>query len=513
MKKFSNSLRKIDFFSVTYTPAISDGLTYNHSSVLGGIISLIIGILSLIYCIYYMYMWWSYSLLPKVTEDINNFTEDSNFGFLNNHMQVTAYDINGKSTINPFKRDEIVVLPLLLDLDNGLNWEPLISSITEDQVLDINFKMSKDKQYMILFTLCREEYLIEDYQCASEEVKQSYFNQMGNTLYTDVEFTTINPSTFEPQQFYRTYPFYVHSNAEMCSSITLHYQMNHYQIDKAFLFSTGVEEQNYISNSLNYPQYAMKNYCDQYFMPNTYGAFWVLFQQQYHTIQIGYPSISEVFAAIGSIISILFSVKYVITLLNLTQMRQSILDDIMRQYYPEIKQFRIIKNLWGKIISVKFQGVQVEIPSYLAFQKQIHSQMACKLNYKNLLYEMSRFQFILMSFKRRHEIERFHHVGIKVPIQLSETGEYYTISEGIQNQLKTLNLRHCNTINTKYDILTMNDALILSQEYKKNNQLLESKSEFEPLQSTNQKQEDQDRDQEFYEINYIKPNNDFDENN
>ena len=38
-----------------------------------------------------------------------------------------------------------------------------------------------------------------------------------------------------------------------------------------------------------------------------------------------------------------------------------------------------------------------------------------------------------MSFKRRHEIERFHHVGIKVPIQLSETGEYYTISEGIQN--------------------------------------------------------------------------------
>ena len=115
-------MRNIDFFSVTYTPAISDGLTYNHSSVLGGVISLLIGILSILYCIYYLYMWWSYSLLPKVTEDINNFTDDSNFGFLNNHMQVTAYDINGHSSINPFKKDEIVMLPLLLDLDDSLNW-------------------------------------------------------------------------------------------------------------------------------------------------------------------------------------------------------------------------------------------------------------------------------------------------------------------------------------------------------------------------------------------------------
>ena len=64
----------------------------------------------------------------------------------------------------------------------------------------------------------------------------------------------------------------------MCSTVTLHYQLNHYLIDKAFLFSTGVEEQNYISDSLNYPTYAMKSYCDSYYLPDTYGAYWVLFQ-------------------------------------------------------------------------------------------------------------------------------------------------------------------------------------------------------------------------------------------
>ena len=56
--------------------------------------------------------------------------------------------------------------------------------------------------------------------------------------------------------------------------------------------------------------------------------------------------------------------------------------------------------------------------------------MACKLNYKNLLYEMSRFQFILMSIKRRTEIEKVHNVGIKVPLQLSESGDSYVIAEG-----------------------------------------------------------------------------------
>lgn len=84
------------------------------------------------YCIFYLYLWWSYSLLPKVTEDINKFTKDSNFGLLNNRMKVFAYDLNGNSTINPFKSDEIIVLPLLLDIDSGKNWQPLISNITDN---------------------------------------------------------------------------------------------------------------------------------------------------------------------------------------------------------------------------------------------------------------------------------------------------------------------------------------------------------------------------------------------
>ncbi|CAD8090345.1 unnamed protein product [Paramecium primaurelia] len=124
--------------------------------------------------------------------------------------------------------------------------------------------------------------------------------------------------------------------------------------------------------------------------------------------------------------------------------------------------------------------------------------MACKLNYKNLLYEMSRFQFILLSMKRRTEIERVHNIGIKVPIQLSESGDSYTITQGQVNQLKTINLRNNNQSEYKYDILTINDALILSYDYKNFEQSILSSTK----RSAN---ENNQIEQDFFDINQIEP--------
>ncbi|CAD8096540.1 unnamed protein product [Paramecium sonneborni] len=503
MKKIFNQLKNVDFFSVTYTPAISDGFHYNHSSVIGGIISLIIGALSLIYCIYYLYLWWSYQLLPKVTQDLSNFSQDLNLGLIDNRIQIFANDKYGSSPINPFKKDEIIFIPLIFDLSIG-DYQPLFNNITDDQQLDIKLKITQDSEFKILFIFCDEQYLNGDLKCASEEIKQNYFDQIGNELYSILEFTTLNPSTFESQQFIRIYSIQILPEADLCSTITLYYELNNYQIDKAFLFSTDTEDKTYISNAQNFPQYSSKSFCEKYYLPNTFGIFWIVFEQQYRIIQIQYPPISEVFASIGSIISILFSVKYLILMLNLSQMRQSVLDDIMRQYYPEIRRFDIVKNCWGKIKSVKFDGLQVELSSFLSFQKQIHSQMACKLNYKNLLYEISRFQFILMSMKRRKEIEKVHRIGIKVPMKLSDTGESYIISEGIQNQMKTINFRNMNIISTKYDILSINDALILSQNY---HQLTKQTQNYLGLNSDNDDNcddiEENGREKDFYDVNYI----------
>lgn len=87
-------------------------------------------------------------------------------------------------------------MPLILDLDVG-DWVPMISNITEDSSLNISVSMGKDNQYIIVFSLCKEEYLSGEYKCADNETREKYFGIGGNSLYTNIEFTTINPSTFE----------------------------------------------------------------------------------------------------------------------------------------------------------------------------------------------------------------------------------------------------------------------------------------------------------------------------
>ncbi|CAD8183854.1 unnamed protein product [Paramecium pentaurelia] len=383
MNKFIQNLRKNDFFSVTYFPAISDGFNFNHSSVLGGMISIFIAILSLMYG-------WTYQLLPKVTSDLNQFSEKDNFGQLKNFINIKPPYQQGWSPIDPFKRDEIILQPLI---------QMILNSNVND-VLNINLHMNYTKQYYIIFTLCKEDYLLDQQKCASEETKNLYLKQHGNSLYIEIQFTTIKPSKFEPQIFERTYQIHIHSQAEIQSISILNNWIRRTQF--------------YISNSLNYPQYSLKDYCDKQFLPNTYEAFFVLFQQQYYTVQIVYPPISEVFAAIGSIISILFSVKFIITILNLQQLKQDVLDDIMTQYYPEIKQFQIIKNWFGKIIQVKFKGLQVDISSYFQFQKQIHFQMA----YSNLYsyqqkQELKQKEFLIVVLKFL-----FNYQSLEILIQL-----------------------------------------------------------------------------------------------
>lgn len=67
MKTAERYLKNLDFFSVPFSPAINDNEEFYHKSILGGICSLIVICLSLIYGFYIFIQWQSLSLLPKVT--------------------------------------------------------------------------------------------------------------------------------------------------------------------------------------------------------------------------------------------------------------------------------------------------------------------------------------------------------------------------------------------------------------------------------------------------------------
>lgn len=51
---------------------------------------------------------------------------------------------------------------------------------------------------------------------------------------------------------------------------------------------------------------------------------------------MAYPKISEILAQIGSIVSLLFMIKYIIIQINHWSLRKETLNFFIQQYYPEI---------------------------------------------------------------------------------------------------------------------------------------------------------------------------------
>ena len=70
-----------------------------------------------------------------------------------------AYDNDGESVINPFKGDELVIMPLIFDLANG-EYKALPTNFTHESKLVIDEMVDKNRQFIILFSLCKEEYLM-----------------------------------------------------------------------------------------------------------------------------------------------------------------------------------------------------------------------------------------------------------------------------------------------------------------------------------------------------------------
>lgn len=108
-----------------------------------------------------------------------------------------------------------------------------------------------------------------------------------------------------------------------------------------------------------------------------------------------YPKIGEVLAEIGSIISVLFMIKYLIVELNLFNLKTGFLDILISIYFPDMLKFEIKKNWLSKIVSVKKNGKSVDVKKFEKMINKLRRTFACKLNYMNLIYEVSRLQFII----------------------------------------------------------------------------------------------------------------------
>ena len=101
-----------------------------------------------------------------------------------------------------------------------------------------------------------------------------------------------------------------------------------------------------------------------------------------------YPSISEMFASIGSTFQAMMLIKYFILYFNRSQMKIELKNYCRDLYYPELKKITSFKN--GKDHLIYHELKKLDPNKYSQFLSDLDKRLDCKMNFSNLIYEMSR---------------------------------------------------------------------------------------------------------------------------
>ncbi|CAK82846.1 unnamed protein product (macronuclear) [Paramecium tetraurelia] len=125
--------------------------------------------------------------------------------------------------------------------------------------------------------------------------------------------------------------------------------------------------------------------------------------------EITYRKLGSILAQIGSIIQLIFMLKYVVLYYNNQLSENELLSEIITMYYPEFKQYSV--NFLNQFQFDKQDQYSIENLKlkYQVLQKGAREK--CRLT--NLLYEVSRIQFILQDKFGDSVLSQSHKMGGK----------------------------------------------------------------------------------------------------
>ncbi|CAD8145859.1 unnamed protein product [Paramecium octaurelia] len=459
MKRTFEFFRKIDSFGVEFNPAINNKLNFSYKTILGGILSLIIYSLSAAYFLYEMYRWMNMDMVPIVTTEIHSFNDDIEnlLDESNASIEFEIYNTaNGKELINPFNQTQLVLTPILKNYSNGKEQAVgyNFSQYVSENVFSPKLRLNSKSEYQISFARCTKEMLVEGQVCASEDIMNDFFNQSGNELQVNVILRIVDPRTFMERQIKKTYGIILEEIECQITKISMEY--THYQIYKDFIFPTPLNKI-FVSETVEQTTYGTKDYCSKRFVEESYALLWITTSQVAYVQRMQYPEIGDILANIGSIVEVLFLIEYVIYKINEDCLIRCMQDQILSFYYPELRSIKLKKNWFGLITKCSLYSQDINPKSYSEFKNKTIKLINCKFNYLNMIYEVSRLQFLLQSILRKEEMYQSHLIGIKLSLEKdSQNNQIYNLKnddneEGLLDSSKIINDRK----------LTYKDSLIL----------------------------------------------------
>jgi len=80
---------------------------------------------------------------------------------------------------------------------------------------------------------------------------------------------------------------------------------------------------------------------------------------------IVYPKIGEILASIGSIVSIVLSLKIIAESINSINLTEEFINFIISVKYPKYRDIVIQKDILGKIINVKYKENELKLERFM----------------------------------------------------------------------------------------------------------------------------------------------------
>ncbi|CAK68736.1 unnamed protein product (macronuclear) [Paramecium tetraurelia] len=421
-------LRNIDQFGVTYQQEIVKD-EKEYKSVMGGMTSLLLYTLSFAYFIYKIFLWLNGDILPRVSSQRSSQSyAEVEFDYDPIMFQIAG--MSGNQNIDPFSKTENIITPYFsyIDdivisqkqsfLDSAVSpaREGISSSVVpQNLTLILNQKGISDqtpkyqRQLMILFERCNRT---EFSNCASQEKQDAFFKQPLNTFFITIQMRQFNTKKKEFEMITKQIYFILDEITVLYTQLL--FQITESSTDTGF-FLESIKKSKYISDFQTTSQQLPQNNFKRVFGNEYLATFLISIDSLGENQLIIYPKLGEILADVGSIMSTLMILKIIVIKINFKMQEDNLLITIISYYYPEFKQIRIEKNILGQINNVEKNGKTIDDKTqFIKFYDQLKDLTKEKLTLTNILYEISRLQFIVQSMQSKQELRQSHQVGIKL---------------------------------------------------------------------------------------------------
>ncbi|CAD8106177.1 unnamed protein product [Paramecium sonneborni] len=416
-------IASFDKFGAVYKPKLKQE-SNNYKTVLGGIISILIYLVSFIYFCYKIYEFGKNQINP-IQSIAYEYTENLT---ISDNQDLLSFQIIG-TKINPFNKTAQILVPIMI-LQNSDNWADslFLSSeiIYNNGEIDFNTQKYIPKnlslqnglgdyphRIMIGLQVCNQ---FQHKNCAEEDIIDSFFNQSNLLIKTTVLTEQYNSFKRIISNMSTELNFAIDRSTTFYQRIIM--QAQNLIIDEGPLLPA--YNSKWIFSDIQVQTQSLGQSFKNDFPAVFLTELSMSFVTQRKVVQ--YVKVSQVLADVGSIFSSLMLFSIIISSLNEFLMEEELLQQVIGIYYPQFCQLQFRRTFnFGPIKEVRFKDKTLNLEQFLKFYKYAKKIAQNKLTIHSSIYQTSRLQFAIQGLIERETLKKLNLQGIKLNLNYENT--------------------------------------------------------------------------------------------